>query len=80
MGRSAQLRVLQALGTLAHNKSFTQPEVMGYVSGEGIPDREVRKAIAHFKTKGWIKSVGGLRLYPTARGWRAIELAHKVSK
>lgn len=67
--RGAQAtRTLCKLGTLAHNRAFTVRDVQDY--GGSSAD------VALFKRRGWLRK-GDARgeLYPTKKGWRAIEIA-----
>ena len=65
-------RQLCKLGTLAHNRAFTPSELRQYAGSAS--------AIPLFKRKGWIKSIEKRRLYPTKKGWRAIELACALTR
>jgi hypothetical protein len=55
------------IGTLAHNRAFTSSEFESYAG----PPSDLKL----FKSKGWLRVVEGRKLYPTAKGWRAIEIA-----
>jgi hypothetical protein len=55
------------IGTLAHNRPFTSRDFEDY-AGPGSD-------LMLFKRKGWLRVVEGRKLYPTAKGWRAIEIA-----
>jgi len=54
------------IGTLAHNRAFTTREYTEYT---GRSSSEIRL----FKRHGLIKTVEGRKLYPTSRGWKAID-------
>lgn len=74
--RRALTRVLCALGTLAHNRSFTREDVRSYVYVEGIGPSIVSRALDNFVKKGWLTRVEPRgHLYPTKKGWRAIQIA-----
>ena len=60
------LTTLCKIGTVAHNRPFKKRELLEY-GGFG-------SSVTYLKRKGWLKKVPG-GLYPTAQGWRAVELA-----
>lgn len=67
--------VLCTLGTLAHNRAFTPGEVQDYIHYGGSGRINTSNALALFLRRGWLRRVEGRRLYPTGKGWRAIEIA-----
>ena len=66
--RQGVLTAICKAGTLAHNRAFTASEMRQYAGPAAA------NAIRVLKKKGFLKTVEGKKLYPTERGWNAIEL------
>jgi DNA-binding MarR family transcriptional regulator len=60
--------LLQALGTLAHNRPFSARDVTEYVGINGA------NAVRRLVRKGLVTRVPG-GYFPTPKGWEAIEQA-----
>lgn len=56
------------IGTLAHNRAFTMRDAREYGAS--------MSAVNLFKRRGWLgKGAARGELYPTKKGWRAVEIA-----
>lgn len=62
--------VICKIGTVAHNRPFTAKELREYSGSMGDA-----RMIKWLRKHGHIRSVGGGKLYPTAKGWKMIESA-----
>lgn len=68
-------RVLLALGTLAHNRSFSYNDVAEYIGADA------KNVLDAFVRKKWIRRTDDRgQYYPTPAGWQAIEAIHDMSK
>lgn len=65
------LATLCKIGTVAHNRAFKRRELLEFGGHDS--------SVTYLKRKGWLKKVPG-GLYPTAQGWRAVELACRLQR
>lgn len=64
------MKTLCKLGTVAHNRQFTPRDLYEYGGS--------RAALTYLRRNGFV--TGKNKLFPTKKGWRAVELACALTK